>query len=295
MFNLALALTTAKYGASVPDGLIIALWIIPLIPLGYWAYTHPKLIIHRQWLEGRYRGKPIPTLVVGLVVLAIIGICLIGATHKIWGKLSRQKQPNIVAVTNEPPTVQALVTREPAQTSSSDSQALKERKGKGRKAAQPAPPVPASSSISQSNSGGINVQQATTGENSPIINSPITIENRQRSLTDKQKDVLATFYANLSETFHVLVHAVAGEEPVKFSRAICDAMTARRQTFIAWEQSIFPKAQESKGVFVITHSGQLDAVKQLCGDLIAAQLEVDCYEDSATPDHWIIIHVGVSP
>jgi hypothetical protein len=121
------------------------------------------------------------------------------------------------------------------------------------------------------------------------------IGNPQRSLTDKQKDLLATFHANLSDTFHVLVHAVAGEEPVKFSRAIFDAMTARRQTFIAWEQSIFPKTQESKGVFVITHSGQLDAVKQVCGDLIAAQLEVDCYEDSATPDHWIIIYVGVSP
>jgi hypothetical protein len=38
-----------------------------------------------------------------------------------------------------------------------------------------APIVP---SIAQSNSGGINVQQATTGNNSPIVNSPITVNPR---------------------------------------------------------------------------------------------------------------------
>lgn len=37
-------------------------------------------------------------------------------------------------------------------------------------------------SVSQSNSGGINVQQATTGENSPIVNSPITVNSKPSPL-----------------------------------------------------------------------------------------------------------------
>jgi hypothetical protein len=40
-----------------------------------------------------------------------------------------------------------------------------------------APLQPLSGGIQQSNSGGVNVLQGTTGENSPIINSPVTVGN----------------------------------------------------------------------------------------------------------------------
>jgi hypothetical protein len=46
-----------------------------------------------------------------------------------------------------------------------------------------AQPVPGAGSLVQSNSGGVNVQQGTTGINSPIINSPITIGDTPKAIT----------------------------------------------------------------------------------------------------------------
>jgi hypothetical protein len=50
--------------------------------------------------------------------------------------------------------------------------------------------------ILQQNSGGINVQQATTGENSPIINSPVTIGNVPKHISTQDRLELGAFLAN---------------------------------------------------------------------------------------------------
>lgn len=48
---------------------------------------------------------------------------------------------------------------------------------------QTSPPSPPAGSIVQSNSGGVNVQQGTTGGNSPIINSPIVVGDVPRRIS----------------------------------------------------------------------------------------------------------------
>ena len=48
------------------------------------------------------------------------------------------------------------------------------------------PPTVSPGSIVQNNSGGANVLQGTTGENSPIINSPVTIGRVPKTISPQQ-------------------------------------------------------------------------------------------------------------
>jgi len=52
---------------------------------------------------------------------------------------------------------------------------------------------PVAPSVSQNNSGGINVQQATAGRNSPIINSPVTIGNVPKHVAQEDIEKLVEY------------------------------------------------------------------------------------------------------
>ena len=74
------------------------------------------------------------------------------------------------------------------------------------------PNEPPSRSIQQNNSGGTNVQQATTGDNSPIIDSPVIIASAIpfRTLTVDQKRGIAAFVKTLPQSVLVSVGGVYG-------------------------------------------------------------------------------------
>jgi type IV secretory pathway VirB10-like protein len=72
MLNIALNITLAKYGADAPDSLIIVLWLVPLLPLGWLFYTHEKVKQRRVWLRERFSLKPKSTLAAVFVVLIIV-------------------------------------------------------------------------------------------------------------------------------------------------------------------------------------------------------------------------------
>jgi hypothetical protein len=65
----------------------------------------------------------------------------------------------------------------------------------------------ASGSINQSNSGGISVQQATTGSNSPIINSPITIGDLPKTIQPQDMEVLKTFFRSAQNKARIQISA----------------------------------------------------------------------------------------
>lgn len=67
----------------------------------------------------------------------------------------------------------------------------------GRQTKKPQVRIP-SRSIQQTNFGGVNVQQATTGNNSPIVNSPITV-NQDWGLSKKQLEDLTHRMAPFAE------------------------------------------------------------------------------------------------
>jgi hypothetical protein len=76
-------------------------------------------------------------------------------------------------------------------------------------------PAATSGSISQSNSGGINVQQGTTGNNSPIINSPVTVGNLPKAIQPQDMDALKTFFLSAVTKAKVQISAdqVSGTVP----------------------------------------------------------------------------------
>lgn len=66
-------------------------------------------------------------------------------------------------------------------------------------------PADKSRNISQSNSGGINVQQGTTGDQSPIINSPITIGNVPKRILPQDKTSITKFLAGATRTTRIKI------------------------------------------------------------------------------------------
>jgi len=90
LINLGLDLWVAKYGTAVPNSLIVGLWILPLLPLGWWAYTNPGLDLLRGWFVIRLKQRPIYTV----LALGVLLACLGGIGRGIWVKLTRPQTLN---------------------------------------------------------------------------------------------------------------------------------------------------------------------------------------------------------
>jgi hypothetical protein len=106
--------------------------------------------------------------------------------------------------------------------------AVKTEPEKGNKEAAPSTPPNTTrpGSISQSNSGGINVQQGTTGNDSPIINSPITVGNVPKSISPQDMSALTSYFSNAKNKAKVNVAAdqISGAAP--FPGDFYDALKA---------------------------------------------------------------------
>jgi hypothetical protein len=81
-------------------------------------------------------------------------------------------------------------------------------------------------SLVQQNSGGVNVQQGTTGDNSPITNSPITI-NAPKDILDKEMASLVEYLSGAPQKAPILINAdqISGKDPFpdKFYDALRNA------------------------------------------------------------------------
>lgn len=93
MLNLAFQLTEAKYGTNVPDWIIKALWIAPIVPFAWWFFSHPRLTKHRDWIKERYRARPSLTVTLGIVSMAIVVTCSVAIGHSIWKVITETRQP----------------------------------------------------------------------------------------------------------------------------------------------------------------------------------------------------------
>jgi hypothetical protein len=145
--------------------------------------------------------------------------------------------------------------------------------------------------ITVNNSPGTAV---SIGQKGGITAGVVNIGGTERNLTDKQAEVFAGFYEHLAEEFRLELYAAQGDESSRFTALLRGALNLRRKTFIPWSQSILLESRQHKGLFVYTHAGQFDSIRQLCADLLSAQLGVDCYEESTQPSNSITIYVGES-
>jgi hypothetical protein len=94
MLNVAFQLSQAKgWAGFVPDGVVIALWILPVVPLAIWLLTHERLRGSRAKLKAVYDVKPYRTVAAILLMFSLIGYSTYEIVVKSWALLHQQSGP----------------------------------------------------------------------------------------------------------------------------------------------------------------------------------------------------------
>jgi hypothetical protein len=110
-------------------------------------------------------------------------------------------------------------------------------------------------SLVQQNSGGINVQQGTTGGNSPIINSPITVGDVPKDISPADLSTLTDFFRRAPNKARVWILAdqFSGANPVvdKLWDALSNAGWPMRDQGVDHATAIYPPGKIEKGAFII--------------------------------------------
>jgi hypothetical protein len=123
----------------------------------------------------------------------------------------------------------------------------------------PAPQPTPSSAFIQGNSGGINVQQGTTGENSPIINSPITVGNvpKKISPTDMQRIVQYFLNAKAKSKVEIEADQYSGAAPLpdEFYQAMKDGGWDMKEPGVQRTMALYGPGKLFQGA-VVTVNGE---------------------------------------
>jgi hypothetical protein len=86
------------------------------------------------------------------------------------------------------------------------------------------PPAIPPGSIIQANSGGLNIQQGTTGSNSPIINSPITVGKTPKAISPEEMKELVQFLRSSPQKPLITVGADEFSSDIPFPRDFLKAL-----------------------------------------------------------------------
>ncbi|HVA16484.1 MAG TPA: hypothetical protein VMV59_02100 [Candidatus Dormibacteraeota bacterium] len=160
--------------------------VVILYSVGACALT--LVVLHYGRLEWEKHHKGQPSTVqrrysrLWIPALALMGLVAFAVYHQYGNRrLVKIPPPN-----ESTPIVQPIPLAKPIVAKNTPTE-IRVLPGVGRAKVRKTKKAP--SAIQQSNSGGTNVQQATTGNNSPIVNSPVSI-NADRELTDNAANKL---------------------------------------------------------------------------------------------------------
>lgn len=103
VLSTASNLWIGKHAQDVPDAIIIALFIIPLLPLAWWVYTHEKTLRSRQRILGIFRTRFMFSLLVFVVVGAIVGGSFAGVGYTLWHRTQKPTAKDLPAPKTKPP------------------------------------------------------------------------------------------------------------------------------------------------------------------------------------------------
>ena len=114
-----------------------------------------------------------------------------------------------------------------------------------------------SRSVYQSNSGGINVQQGITGDNSSIINSPITVGHVPKDIASSDMLQLTNFlsHADVKATVEVIADQYSSSEPFpeKFFQALESAGWKLASGGVDNEMMFGPPGPQYHGARILTY------------------------------------------
>jgi hypothetical protein len=135
--------------------------------------------------------------------------------------------------------------------------ALQKSHSRGSPSESSTTPTP-TTDIRQSNSGGINVQQATAGENSPIINSPITVGDVPKRISPADLTQITQYLSEAKPKSRIRVAVAQNSNAIPFAndiyKAFKDAGWAMDGDGVAEVLVFFPPGKKFQGVD-ITYKG----------------------------------------
>jgi hypothetical protein len=154
-------------------------------------------------------------------------------------------------------------------------------------------------SISQSNSGGINVQQATTGKDSPIIDSPITINAPpRRVITPTQNETMSKVLSVTPEKHKPLLLINGADETQAYALQLAPIFQSSKWPLFgggAATSNFAPTGNELELRIYPGNASAIDDAKVIQNAFSQAGINVPIIEDtmmSSNPDN---VHILVFP
>jgi hypothetical protein len=90
--QLALAKGWANW---IPDWAVIALYVLALVPIGYWGISHEKLFRQRSWAVSQFKKRPYAATASGVILLVIVVLSLFRVGSPVLAKVEQHKPPAV--------------------------------------------------------------------------------------------------------------------------------------------------------------------------------------------------------
>jgi hypothetical protein len=184
----------------------VAAWI----QLGLWAVGGVAVVVG---IVKKWGKEGLMTLPLKVVYLALLFGLAISATSLYFNYRPRIVQVDKIVEKPVERIVEKPIQQE-CQKVGANEKAPVER--------EPHTPPKSGVAIQQSNSGGLNVQQATTGENSPIVNSPITIGDVPKHISPGDMANLTNYLHAVKDKFANVRVGVAADQYTQSSPFVDD-------------------------------------------------------------------------
>jgi len=89
ILNLALDISLAKgWADKIPNGLVIVLYILSILPFAYWVITHEKTLRQREWLKDRFRNYTLSSVAVIIVLGFVVVSTVVVVAPRLWRLLT---------------------------------------------------------------------------------------------------------------------------------------------------------------------------------------------------------------
>ena len=203
LLNLALNLSIAKdWTKRLPDSVVVALWVLSLVPLGYWLWTYPRIF---TFLRTRY--------VISMIFIVLLGaLCgggVAGMTYAFWYH-SRSQTANATASTAPKPQEQTSDKKkdsgDKSDTPATDAEQKKndgqtEKKSDTRKVTPKTPEKSSPSVPAQQPTFSVTNPSSSIKNQGTTVKAPQTINNfapPELTMNDSQRFMVVSYLTPLN-------------------------------------------------------------------------------------------------
>jgi hypothetical protein len=215
-------------------------WLLIFIVLTYELLWHYKDKIG-AYCKGWSRRKIITSYFVAAIVGALLMCLYWYAVQRIYKVLATSPDENrhiLVAPTSistaPVSAIPAPVEAGMPQSTMQDKHPPKKQHGKGNTVSQGSgstsqlgsQDTSGNSNNTQQTFGGMSIQQSTTGNDSPIVNSPITVGSVERRMTQIETTEVTSYLTAASNKCRIKVAAAQNSNSTPFANNVYDAFKA---------------------------------------------------------------------